>query len=371
MHFQKTFEIILFVGLAQGVFLAFSIASIKRNNRVANRLMLALIILTTLSILGHLMMNSEMTSIVKLGSFLQVTLLFLFGSILLLYSKALLFTTKEKVKWTIFIPKLIHLFILSLFIIKWPTKNQANLEIWLCGLLEALAIIHVFYFTIKTFEVFTRYQNLVRQEKSSLPSLRYLKTLVIVKLICLVFWSFAFIFSRIFPTSQLNFLFYSIVWIVPTLIVFALGFFAIWAPEIFRVVELKKKEAPKVSIDIGALYKRLQSVMENNKPYLDHDISINQLAEKVGITVSELSATITERSGYNFFDFVNSYRITEFSRLALNPKNNHLTLLAIAFEAGFNSKTAFNNAFKRITGATPTQYMNAKRKDSGVVSAIQ
>ena len=58
----------------------------------------------------------------------------------------------------------------------------------------------------------------------------------------------------------------------------------------------------------------------------------------------------------NFFDFINGYRIKEAKRLLVDPKGELLTILAIAEEVGFNSKSSFNTAFKKITGMTPTEY---------------
>ena len=61
--------------------------------------------------------------------------------------------------------------------------------------------------------------------------------------------------------------------------------------------------------------------------------------------------------GQNFFEFINAYRVSELKEKLENPENRQFTLLSLAFDCGFNSKTTFNTAFKRITGCTPSQYI--------------
>ncbi|KAB2844021.1 MAG: AraC family transcriptional regulator, partial [Melioribacteraceae bacterium] len=88
--------------------------------------------------------------------------------------------------------------------------------------------------------------------------------------------------------------------------------------------------------------------------------TIRELAENLNIHPNHLSQIINEKLGQNFFDFINSYRIKEAEKLLL--KNGKKTILEIAFEVGFNSKSTFNAAFKKHTGVTPTAYKNLKKE---------
>ncbi|MEJ7667038.1 MAG: helix-turn-helix domain-containing protein [Hymenobacter sp.] len=71
-----------------------------------------------------------------------------------------------------------------------------------------------------------------------------------------------------------------------------------------------------------------------------------------------LSKVINEGFGQNFFDFINSYRIAEFKQVMAAPQARQYTLLALALEVGFNSKTAFNRAFKKQTDQAPREYFS-------------
>jgi len=96
--------------------------------------------------------------------------------------------------------------------------------------------------------------------------------------------------------------------------------------------------------------------METEKPYLEPRITIAELAQRMDIPVNYLSQVINEQLDQNFFDFINTYRVAEFKRLLAEPDFQHYTLLSLAYEAGFNSKSTFNAIFKKITGRTPSDY---------------
>lgn len=103
--------------------------------------------------------------------------------------------------------------------------------------------------------------------------------------------------------------------------------------------------------------KQLRNHMEENTPYLDPELSLRSLASQIDIHPNQLSWLLNESLGKNFNEFVNHYRIETFKDKAIAPSNKHLTLLAIAYDSGFNSKTAFNTYFKKETGLTPKAYL--------------
>ncbi len=96
--------------------------------------------------------------------------------------------------------------------------------------------------------------------------------------------------------------------------------------------------------------------METEKPYLDAELDLAGLAQSMGLTAHEMSELINAGFGENLAQFVNRYRVEESKRLLLSDKHAHLSMVGIAFEAGFNSKTAFNMAFKKMVGMSPTAF---------------
>ena len=103
---------------------------------------------------------------------------------------------------------------------------------------------------------------------------------------------------------------------------------------------------------------KLLSYMDDEKPYLDGDMTIHHLAQKTGIPRHYITEVLNEQYGRNFFTFVNEYRVREVISRINDPKYQHYTILAIAFDAGFNSKSTFNTIFKTYTGNTPSEYRN-------------
>ncbi|WP_321374313.1 helix-turn-helix domain-containing protein [uncultured Draconibacterium sp.] len=110
---------------------------------------------------------------------------------------------------------------------------------------------------------------------------------------------------------------------------------------------------PEQSAEIKA---KLQMYMEKHEPYLESQMRIKDLAEQTGISSHQISQVLNESFNQNFFEFVNCYRVKKAKALIEDPTNAPLTLTAIGFEAGFNSKTTFYEAFKKATGTTPAQY---------------
>ncbi len=126
-------------------------------------------------------------------------------------------------------------------------------------------------------------------------------------------------------------------------------------------VILEKKNITKKEITsplvLEEKYQKLLSYFEENKPFLDENLSLQDLSIALGIHQKSLSTIINQKTNKNFFDFVNSYRVDYFNSQVLLPKNQQYTLLSIAYNAGFGSKSAFNRAYKKKTNKTPTQYL--------------
>ncbi len=103
--------------------------------------------------------------------------------------------------------------------------------------------------------------------------------------------------------------------------------------------------------------KELLNYMEEEKPYLNGKLSLKEVAEKMDISTNHLSQVINENLGKNFFDFVNGYRVELVKQKMIDPANKTYTLLSLAYDCGFNSKSSFNSIFKKLEGLTPTEFL--------------
>jgi AraC-like DNA-binding protein len=110
------------------------------------------------------------------------------------------------------------------------------------------------------------------------------------------------------------------------------------------------------------LHKKLTSLMKADRLFINPELNLSELATRLNIHPNYLSQTINEREGVNFYDYVNNLRIEEFKRLISIPENQKYTFLALAFDCGFNSKSAFNRFFKKSTGLSPSEYITKNMK---------
>jgi len=110
--------------------------------------------------------------------------------------------------------------------------------------------------------------------------------------------------------------------------------------------------------DAIALSEKLKSFMQTEKPYLNMDLTLKDLASALDTYPHYITQILNTVFNENFYDFINNYRIEEVKERLMDSQYHNLTVLAIAYDCGFNSKSTFNRIFKQKTGLTPTQYKN-------------
>lgn len=165
-----------------------------------------------------------------------------------------------------------------------------------------------------------------------------------------------------------------LIYIAITIVVFFMGYYGIKQEAIYRGESASSQSKPSIpqgkqkkkgsqylhsglKKEEGELHARaLQDYFEKEKPFLNGKLSLSEVATYMQISVNHLSQVINDNLGITFFDFVNSYRIEEVKSRLTNPDYKNFTLLGIAYDSGFNSKSSFNSLFKKFTGLTPSQY---------------
>jgi AraC-like DNA-binding protein len=159
-----------------------------------------------------------------------------------------------------------------------------------------------------------------------------------------------------------------------SVLIYSIGYLSLRQPQIFARVVQKSEAEPalnsKIQTEERISYQKsgltdveaqnylnnLLQIMEADKPYLNSDLTLQELAGKLSISTHNLSEIINTRLNRNFYDFINGYRVEEVKRRLADTESEKYSLLAIAFDSGFNSKSAFNTIFKKHTNTTPSQY---------------
>lgn len=155
------------------------------------------------------------------------------------------------------------------------------------------------------------------------------------------------------------------------IVVYFVAFYSIRQKEIFPK-GLKIRDAagltqhdvldisPKTKLMDDAEMQRMKidliDYMQRTSIYLDSELNLVKLADAMQLSTHQLSYVINNGTGENFFNFINRFRVKKAETLLTDPAFSHLTVVGIGFESGFNSKTAFNTAFKKITSLTPTEF---------------
>ncbi|MEM9324858.1 MAG: helix-turn-helix domain-containing protein [Bacteroidota bacterium] len=124
-------------------------------------------------------------------------------------------------------------------------------------------------------------------------------------------------------------------------------------PQSFEIVS----KAPLTDKESSDFEQLLRSRMDQHQDFLKPNLGLRDLAATIDLHPNKLSWLLNEKLGQNFYEFVNGYRLREFQRKAKDPSKGHLSLLGIALESGFNSKSVFNEYFKKSTGLTPKAWL--------------
>lgn len=159
----------------------------------------------------------------------------------------------------------------------------------------------------------------------------------------------------------------TLIFITVSVFVILIGFFGVQQKNIFGDPSSLKAKKIKEKYSKSGLSKekeedyhsQLSKLITEDKIYTNPELSLKELADELEIHPNYLSQIINNREGKTFYDYINTYRVEEFKRLISIPENQQFTLMSIAYDCGFNSKSTFNRYFKKITKVTPSQYVNS------------
>ncbi len=126
------------------------------------------------------------------------------------------------------------------------------------------------------------------------------------------------------------------------------------------VVEDKSEKSEKINPEeVEETIEKVFSYINENKSYLDPQLSLSGLAKDIEIHPNKLSYIINEKTGKNFNEFINGFRLEHFKLIANDPEFKNITILGLAYESGFNSKSVFNSYFKKTIGKTPKAWLDS------------
>lgn len=348
-----------------GVGLAFFLTLLllsKRSKTIADKILAGWLLFVTLHLLLFYFRKAELYNELLAADF---PLPLVHGPFLFLYTLALTKGSLSKKSWLHFVPAMAVLsYLIPFFAL--PTEQKifvfenkgAGYEVF--NVIRTIANLSsgLVYVVLASMALRKHRQAIVQEfsstEKINLQWLQYLSYWIGL------IWSFVVLGNEelIFGSTVLFILF--------------IGFFGIRQVGIFhsvKPVETKtdvaeeipeKRKYQKSGLRTNSsenLHRDLSVLMSTEKFFRESELSLSDLAKRLNTQPNYLSQVINEREGKNFYDYVNTLRIEEFLRLVASPESRKYTLLGLAQECGFNSKSSFNRYFKKVTGKSPSEFM--------------
>lgn len=388
------YDIIILFAALQGFLLVLAIPTIQDFNRKANRWLVFLLFFVSCILLIRTVGNQrDIAQIFPFLQFIPDFLLLAYPPAFYLYVRRLLFQS-DKVSSRVllhFMPSALQILAYTPFLL----AEVATLKVdvvshdaqgwWAVHAVAVLGWFSNAFYTYLCLHAIQAYRKQSQRSYSFEENLHFLMTVLIIMSICLLIWAFTLIVAAIGSINESEIWLFTeksadLVWLIFSIIPHLLGYFAIHQPEIFKVAQpvslfntvpelpieevkaghLSEKKSEDISDDhLQRLKNQIEGYMIQNKPYTNPKLTLNELAGMLKLPPYLLSKVINEGYDVNFFDFINGYRIDEFKRRMEDPHFQHYTLLSIAFEVGFNSKTAFNRSFKKITNQSPSEFFQS------------
>jgi len=338
----------------------------KQENRLANRFLALLIFSLGYSLLTQLWIDLGVYNYYPSLHWLPGNLNYWFGPAFYLYVKSL--TDPE------FRLRSRHAWHLGWLLLEYPHNvyhlilGRADPYPLLHNFTEAItayALFPLLVFSYLSYQLLQQHKSVLEQQYSTteLLTLNWLRQLfklggiILIPLIVIyvvdfrIFYDFEMEFfeGRLLQYEGFNTLLFAI-------IIYWLGVGGVRQSQVSLDKDLWDDKKEGIHKDYSTAATALQQSMENDQLFLDPELSIGKLAAHTGLSSREISAALNQHFEKNFYTFVNEFRVEEIKQKLRDPNSQHLTILSIALDAGFNSKATFNRIFRSYTGTSPRTF---------------
>ena len=362
-------SLLLSFGVFQGLFL---IPAILKGNRLNSKFLAGLVLIISLNVFGYLLLSSRLYQVIPHLIFISNPLLFLLGPLFYFYIRAstqMDFRFNLKQHWAHFTPVLIGIYYhWNFYVLSGSSKVNVMNAFYATSDLQADNWL-IAYFTIHTLQTLfyilkaRTILSTVRTELNGSKKSEYIKWLSKFSLAFAAYWLINF--TGLLWMSFADGFFHEVDYIImltSAAMIHTLAFVALSKNRFFNemMVSHKKGKGGKGNLgeqEITSLLNGLNALMKKEKPFLDPELKMGQLAEMANLTTNKLSELLNEGVGKTFYEFVNDYRLEEVKSKLGDPEFANYTILGIALDSGFNNKNTFNRYFKKQTGQTPSEYM--------------
>ncbi|MCF8243766.1 MAG: AraC family transcriptional regulator [Saprospiraceae bacterium] len=348
-------DLLLSAGATLGIFITVVLWQKMPSNRSAVQYLASIILLLALVMLLRASYQPQMVQTFAEILLLPDAILFLIGPHLYFFTRSLLRLPLPETprRWWHYLPAAIHVLVFNTVVglhlngtLSFLDEQQINLIFFL---IEGGAIVSLVTYLWLSLGDCRHYRVAWEQQFSTPLPARLLQPFFITGFLLSACWMASFLGNML--RDKPEYTAYFTLWFVLVAYVFFLGCQILLHPEWLELPKLK------TLVDIPqSVQDRVEKHMLKAKPHLDPALKIGDLADTLDMPKHELSKVLNHAFGKNFFDYVNAHRTQEFIALRNSPRHAHLHIFDLAFQAGFNSRTAFNRAFRKETGFTPSEF---------------
>lgn len=375
MHLTFDFTtIITLMGVLQGLFLSLAVFRNRKGNRKANRFLALLLLFFSLSISNIVLFKTGMYNVVPFTIKIPTNITFLFGPFFYFYIQHLInqeYKLSPK-SWLHFLPALLIALCFLPFYLQdshvkraYVTTITHNLiydaKYYDILIILSLATIHIGSYLIVIRQLLKKHVLKLKGyfsniEEKNLDWVKYFINASMIVFILVIPLIYLIIRSNRFLTA------FNALGIIVSIAIYAVGYQGLKQTAIFSPMEQKANNRNPSSSRLSSYLSQIHRLMVEEKLYTDPELNLDALAKRLAISKGLLSQILNDEIGLSFYDYVNQFRVDEVKRQLLESANSHLTIMALAAESGFNSKTSFNRTFKRYTQMTPSEFIRRHRK---------
>lgn len=353
---------LIYLSSFQGILLALALFKRKSPQKRVNILLAFFLILISITLLGRNIYFSEGIDLFgwKL-LYLGDQAIFLFGPLLYFILKQTLYDKRTfHISILHFLPALFYMALISpyIFEIGFRFEDIAKNFVINSGLIEVSAICSLLIYQIQNHRILNEINRISVFNEGNYPSRFYFIFLIIID-ICLFSWIVGFVSRTYFPEIYGGFFIYQFIWLVLSISLIALGYHTLSSSRNLNFSQSSKTEKETDYKELEVISQHLDALMKSHQLFLDPGINLDLLAEKSGFKKHDVSFALNKIDGLNFFDYINTHRINHFKSKIKELEHENKTILGIAFDSGFNSKTTFNTSFKKFENMTPKEFIKS------------
>jgi AraC-like DNA-binding protein len=341
-----------------------SLQFIAKKNKAANRILTILIGISVIVFTREMLSYQLNPKIFWRTIILTECTIYLFGPLLYLYFKKLVFRNDPNNRLSLkhCIPSLFMLgyFFWTLSISSYEYKLMVRSigMFYVFFTMEFTGVLSFVFYTYLSWKIVKHLQNMKNPTPYTQQLARYIQYVLVGISFIWICWAIG-IFNMYFLRNFSSIISYKLIWICITVFLFVVGYFSFTQPEIVRLpIERKVTSKDRLSKEeIEQIQQKLQCLIEEEHMYTQSDLSLKSLAKALNTTTNNLSWLLNSVYEKTFYEYINEYRVKAFLKKIEDGEHKKQTLLSIAMDAGFNSKSTFNKTFKSLMNDTPSRYI--------------